>query len=266
MLYVAPVSREAVKAAVSAEVAGLCCSVSQVSEDPYSCVDYDWLQAHVPRDFQIERDHLGKVESHAEVMEYLELDRKRGFNAVMLHTHNITPEWTEAYQLACDLGYTIQLGPGEDDSKPIDLDLWRAYPSPWVSYPNGSLIRPLSNQQDPLQIQAVPGLHRAHNSDWHTDMNLIKQNFAGWNVAPQLGSVQSAFYLAVSMSDPGRYPIDDWVKSVQADVKNLDRWCKGGCHSPMLMIGHYSFRSIPWRGSVEHDCVAYLTRVLRSWK
>ncbi len=276
-LFVAPVSIEVLDAALRAGVSGLLCSEAQVPPGGglgYGGIDYALLNAmHGGRkDVIVQRDHL-KIDQHdfKALSEILASDRDNGFDAVMLHANDHTEYFHQAKDTAKRMGYKLELGPGEDDSRQVyqgvinDKEAW------YISAPMGLYVDDLKNrgkfksiwQQNGWQPMVADAPVRAHNCDYLPlpMLKQVAQNVKGINLAPQLGSIQSTMYLNIAMVS-GR-PIDRWQSATLADDKRAERWCKASPHNRVLACGHYHFDKLQWRSQVYEEIVAALTRYLK---
>lgn len=275
-LYVSPVSVEAMRAAYhSGAVHGFCASVGQVGPDAYTGLDMrTFAQLRVAceqetgRRIVVERDHLGR---NGECMtEWVERDVAYGFDGCMLHVHEPTHE--VMMLLGRYPAYEWQLGPGEDDSRKVSMALKKvmyAHPAVrWVSAPTGCLIESLTNRGafSPMLVRdyktQTGKLFRGHNCDYLNSAQLraVRETCDGFNVAPQIGCVQSCFYLTTARSTG--LPIREWEDACWRDAKNRARWCRHE-HQAVQAVGHYHFDKIPWRDMVRKTVTEELVSFMR---
>ena len=260
-LFVAPVSIEVLDASLRVGVAGLLCSTSQVPKSGvgYGGIDYALLRAmHGGRsDVTVERDHLRvHAMSNEESIDWLEQDARHGFTGVMIHTHANDSLGAQMATEATSRGLAVQLGPGEDESEVTNqqaiLTAHQAKHCAFISWPICTYVDNTSNRGQfvPPIMQPSNVDFRAHNCDYLSLAQLrhVAQYVSGVNVAPQLGSIQSATYLQIAMSEG--LPIDDWVAACVTDDKNAARWCPERPELRVIACGHYHYDKIAWRGSV----------------
>lgn len=277
----APISKELMESAFAFRSrglkAGLIASVSQVGNGAYTGYEYEYFASELVRlstkynvrEIIVERDHLMK--GGEDPYEWIPRDKYYGFNMTMLHLHKFADgiPIMEAHS-----GMKWQLGPGEDDSKPIILNKAAIDMADWVSFPTGCLIDGLSNVAMYAHnftdrcILPVFGkftcssLIRAHNSDYLSVEKLdeLKSKGAdGINIAPQFGVMQTALYMSIALRDA--LPINDFLDACEKDEKNAERWCKHEM-TRMLCVGHYHWDMLEWRDKYYDDVLYYWLNTL----
>ena len=277
-LWLSPVSHEVLEAILQVHCKNpgkiaMMCSCSHVSDAPYTGITYDTFAraraAYAP--IEVERDHLGK--NGENIREWVWRDYAEGFTGAMLHVFDPKDALPVMEEYGSKMVWNV--GPGEDESRPIDPALWdkTAGLATWFSFPMGPLINGMGNTGrfniEPIQKSwsAHPDVYiRAHNCDYLTDslLCMLAQHADGINIAPQLGCLQSLWYLNYAATHG--LPIDCWAEECMGDTKNQERWVKRAWEIVPL-CGHYHYASIPWRGKAWNECVAYLisaiTRMLK---
>lgn len=278
-LYVSPITEEIVEAAHIVEAShpkriGFCASVGQVGPGAYTGFEYDVFcrarNAAMKRHDStviLERDHLGRNGERFE--EWVPRDIEHGFDAFMLHVF----EPSAALPILHDYGYDVyewQIGPGEDDSRPIDESLWDATApfATWFSRPTGCLIQGLSNRGefDP-EVVSNRVAFRGHNCDYLPELKLreVQRWCNGINVAPQIGVVQSLWYYMWAVSSGT--DVREWLDACWADQKNAARWAKSPYDMPWA-VAHYHLDKLSpeLRDGVRNTCtrmlVGYITYLL----
>lgn len=272
-LWVSPVSREVLEAAWLVAAAnrgelGIMASCGQVGPGAYTGLtperfdrDCYLLTRSTGARPPVQRDHLMK--GGEDPYHWLDRDLEHGFDGVHLHT--VDPEL--ALEIMDHYGDKLwyEVGPGEDDSRPIPEDLWErtAARASWFSFPTGCRIDGLGNRGefDAGRVIAMARAHgvpvRAHNCDYLTSRQWREVAIVcdGLNVAPQLGVVQSAWYMQGALM--AGLPTRDWVDACAADEKNLARWCKEPWQT-VVAVGHYHYDRVEWRDRVALSCVEFM--------
>lgn len=275
-LWLSPISIEALEAILIARSLGndvnLICSVGQVGPQAYTGFTHEVFAKQLDRLGRkheawplVERDHLGR--GGEDMLEWLERDvQSKAFTGAMLH---IFQPSKQVDKILDQFDLTWQIGPGEDDSKRCSKDLWKRYAKPgrWVSFPNGCLIDSLSNR-GAFDAKLFPATGKAsirgHNCDY-LGLNGLRQvanHCDGLNVAPQLGCIQSCFYVLLGRSFG--YRLDDWVAICERDAKNISRWCSNKTQA-VQGVGHYHYTALEWRDVVRPLVVDYLVQVILRW-
>jgi len=241
-------------------------SCSQVGPTPYTGITYErFARCTYNFDIKLERDHLGK--GGEDLAEWCERDKSYGFTGAMLHVFEPGP----ALAVMDRFDMEWQVGPGEDDTLPTHLDLWArtASRATWFSFPTGCRIIGLGNRGEFYadRVEKMKRLYptvlvRGHNCDYLDRETLchVAAHVDGVNVAPQLGVIQSSWYLTHALAHG--LPIDDWVGACIADEKNRRRWSTRPW-DVVHAVGHYHFDLIEWRASVENEVVKYLARYIQ---
>lgn len=267
--YFSPISLEALDAIIrlcDENNIGMCCSTGQVGPTSYTGISYEVLRARTfGHNIAIERDHLGR--NGEDLTEWTERDIAHGFTGTMLHIFDQTEE--SKVLMSKYPTYEWQIGPGEDSSQPINDDLWKARQAVWHSFPTGCLIKGLGNTNDlhTGEISVHSSRHRgiklrAHNCDYlpQETIKKIRLMFDGMNVAPQIGVVQSMFYLSIARKLS--LPILHWENACWSDTKNQARWpCQN--HQVTQTVGHYHFSKIEWRYKYYEQVVDWLYNFMK---
>jgi hypothetical protein len=275
-LFVSPITVEILEAVFRTKYdVHLTCSVGHVGPKNYTGFSYDafrkmydalaYVYGKCPL---IERDHLGKVEDVATMMQYVEDDIAAGFDACMLHTHS----FDRIEPILSKFGKRLQwqIGPGEDDSKEIEPGFWeKVIPwATWLSAPVGTRIVGLTNEYNfhPSRIPHEWMLEdsiapRAHNCDYLTMQQLKEVSicFPSINIAPQLGVLQSCLYLYLARSNG--LPIKAWEEACRNDTAHQARWGVDEFHA-VQAIGHYHFDKIEWKPEASRYVTGVLTQYL----
>jgi hypothetical protein len=176
------------------------------------------------------------------------------------HLHTFQPEQAERWMNKYP-EYKYQLGPGEDDSQPINLRLFDL-PCEWISFPTGCLIDNLGNKGEfnrswVIQHQRFGKKIRGHNCDFLTIAKLCEVACVcnGYNIAPQLGTIQSSIY--IYLAHVLGLSMDRWYQTCVGDQKNRKRW--GFYRDARLACGHYHFDELGWRDEVRGEVTKMMT-------
>lgn len=281
-LWLSPVSPEVMHAIYAAAAhypsrVGMMCSCSQVCDGAYTGLDFETftrLRADYERRYCrvfVERDHLGKGGEDPYV--WCQRDVSYGFDGAMLHLFDADAVAGVVDRFAGQMKWNV--GPGEDDSqalRPSEAEYWvRAAPhAHWFSFPTGCRIDGLGNRGefDDAAMRAMkdcfPDVRmRAHNCDY-LDMATLTDVAAatdGVNVAPQLGVVQSSWYLTHALS----YGLDvrGWTDACWADDRNRGRWSRHEW-DVVHAVGHYHLDAIEWRRHVANGVTFHLTQYIKT--
>jgi hypothetical protein len=266
MLWVSPVSYEIAEAArrVAMTRPGFIhwiCSVNHVGDNAYTGFGYrEWHQftRQCPVGMHCERDHLGK--GNENLREWIDRDLEEGFTGVHLHMHEPDLDLFDDYHGKINLN----LGPGEDDSRPTDPALWEAAKlyADWVSPNTGCKIDAMTNvgEFDPGLLPDIGVKIRGHNCDYLRAGTLtrVSQHLHGVNIAPQFGVVQSLAYILKARA--WGFPIKEWEEACWVDAAH-NYWLEYE-HQRVQAIGHYHFDKLPWREQVQESVTRYLTNVI----
>lgn len=254
---------------MAAEV-NLTCSVNHVGDTAYTGFTYDKFAARLARLSRkysftpiVERDHLGK--RGEDLQEWIERDIDNDITNFHLHIFEPSTEVDEILQQYdfCD----FQIGPGEDNHRPIHDNLFATYcnHARSFSFPMGTMIQELSNfgAFDVKAVSQITQLYpririRAHNCDYLTlpQLREVGACVDDINIAPQLGVIQSSFYLMYARTYG--LPICDWFNACLSDKANQARWCGTNLLNVVPAVGHYHFDKLEWRHMCYDDTVDYI--------
>lgn len=277
MLWLSPVSMELLEAIHIAAAGGhessvgIMCSTSHVGPNAYTGMTHEIfadrvlkLRAQCNIALPIERDHLMKNGEDPD--DWIPVDQAHLFTGA--HLHVFKPE--DALPVIEKYGhaYDWQIGPGEDTSEHISDSLWaltHQY-ARWFSFPMGTKIDGLMNQGQ-FNAEAVQRMRRwdvkvrAHNCDYlpWLELGKVHSHVDGINVAPQLGVVQSSWYLSKAMGEG--YAWLDWAEACANDWKNRHRWCAAESMAVMA-AGHYHYDMLEWRSREYENCVLFLAEYI----
>jgi hypothetical protein len=270
MLYIGPVSTEVLEAAyaVKGDIR-LCCSEGQVGPKAYTGMTLDafaearrvWSEKYA-RKLIAERDHACRDGMHLRNVMFRD---KNYFDGFHFHSFNLA-DAVDTIEAPGHKQVAWQIGPGEDTSKPVinPVRLWYG----WVSFPCGLEVTGGTNTGalDVTRInyyrKAMPHAKlRAHNADFmpRKMFRAVQALFDGVNIAPQLGVVQSLFYLTLSATYG--YDIGAWIDACLGDKTQLSRWCVGPAQ--WYHVGHYHFDQITFREEVRTQTVEVLAHFIQ---
>lgn len=262
-LFLSPVSLEALDVILTCHDAGLgvhlICSTSQVcpvvnGRKPYTGVTHERIAKEREKrpTLTCQRDHLGR--GGEDLWEWVERDAALGFNGWMLHVFELTQDTIALIDRHRSDGF-FELGPGEDDSRPVDQSMWalRCVDSEidWASAPTGCLIDGMGNTgtRDWNAIRNAlwdgRGLkQRAHNCDYLSvgALEAVARLYDGINIAPQLGCVQSCAYLGLAATSG--IDVSRWMDACTEDAKNIARWSRR-VGDIVPLVGHYHYDALP---------------------
>lgn len=281
-LYVGPVSMEVLDAVllvnsedVDARVA-ICASVGQVSNASYTGISCAALKRRCERASNrplLERDHLGRDAGDDWLTsDGPAWDQWRGeapfFDAWHFHHHDFEALLDAVMPMPGNKS-EWQIGPGEDArrSSPHPLRESRVWEG-WVSAPLGPEIDGLTNAST-LDFERAEQLRRAfprakircHACDYlpRRVLKAVKALCDGINVAPQLGVVQSTWYMQHAVQHG--LDVSAWVDACLADERQLARWNLGPAR--WYGVGHYHFDKISWRQDVDGPVIEHLARFIK---
>lgn len=269
MIYASPISEEIVRAAATCDCR-LTATPNQVGPCGYA-FGYDELarlRHELRMETMLERDHLGRAGEDFD--EWIDRDWDHGFSAFHLHVFDADVALNVIERHRTHPTIEWQIGPGEDDSKPVSSTLWKdtARVASWFSAPLGIRIVGTRNTHDYKREFSRDALKhgvafRAHNCDYLNDGMLpsIKKWYPGINIGPQLGVVQSLFYM--TRAKTVGCSLSPWLFACYADRKQLSRW-----GNEALAVGHYHFNRLDaeFRRANRDDCVSELVKVIKRYE
>lgn len=261
-IYVGAISEEAVEAACYADVAGICASERQVSPRGYAMHEDRLAALLAPTGvrMRVERDHWHEPS--------WKLDLHPVWNAVHLHSFTRNKTLDDALRRYDSL--QIQVGPGEDDSKPCAIQALASCETAWLSFPIGPRVFGARNYIDRIEVPSfqhhVNTRIRMHNADYMPDIwkQIAKRGKLTPNIAPQLGAVQSAVYLKRALQEGVDW--SNWLSACLHDHNQRKRWNAPEAEA-LFALGHYHYSHLSeeFRHDCRRECVISLVECIQRW-